>query len=124
MRKYLFLVAFSCFTFSCYKPQDRSIPVKGQVLDQNFKGVANVTIYINRGKHESIWPTYYNKYDSVLTNSEGKYSYLITGYSFEYQICCKIPPQYSSVDQFCKEVSSVIIEGKVIPAVINFKLSL
>jgi len=108
---------------SCYKPQNLDIAVNGQVSDQNNKGVANVTIYINRGKSESIWPVSYDKYDSVFTNSAGKYSYLITDYKYRYEVCCKIPSQYSGVDQFCKKVDQSIIDGKTIPNTINFKLT-
>lgn len=118
----LLLLTISVILISCYKPQNLDISVTGQVLDQNNRGVANVTIYIDRGVRESMWPASYNKYDSVLTNLDGKYSYLITEYKGYYKVCCKIPSQYSTLDQFCKEVDQTIIDGKTIPNIINFRL--
>ena len=123
MPKQLLFLLMACITLiSCYKPQNRDISVSGRVLDQSNRGVANVTILINRGVRESMWPVGYKKFDSLFTNLEGKYSYLITDYKFYYEVCCKIPAQYSTVDFFCKEVDKTIIDAKPVPNVIDFKL--
>ena len=121
-RKIVSLVIVSFSLISCYKPQNLNITVSGQVMDPRHRGVANVTILINQGIRVNMWPVAYQKYDSVLTDSEGKYSYLITEHRSYYKVCIKIPPQYSTVNIFCKEVDKTIIESKRVPNVINFKL--
>ena len=121
-KKILFLLTASVLLISCDKPQNRNITVSGQVLDPRHRGVENVTILIDQGVQESMWPASYYKYDSVLTNSEGKYSYLITEFRFYYKVCIKIPPQFSKVDIFCQEVDKSIKDGKTVHNIINFRL--
>ena len=121
-KKIALLLIASFSLISCYKPQNLNITVSGQVLDPRHRGVANVTILINQGLRVNMWPVAYEKYDSVLTDSEGRYSYLITEHRYYYEVCCKIPSQYSTVNIFCKEVDKTIIDSKRVPNVINFKL--
>jgi hypothetical protein len=119
----LLLVFFSLTLTSCYKPQVLEISVTGYVRDENDRGVANVTILIDRGTRESMWPASYNRFDSVVSNGNGKYSYLITESKAYYQVCCKVPTQYSAVEPYCKEVDRTIIDGKTVPNIINFRLN-
>ena len=123
MKQFFFLLAAGATITSCYKPQNRNISVSGQVTDARHRGVENVTIFINRGVNEgNLWPVAHKKYDSVLTNSEGKYSYLITDYRASYEVCCKIPPGFSTVDTFCQKVDQSIKDGKTMKNVLNFKI--
>lgn len=123
VKQLLFLLAAGTALIGCYKPQNRDISVSGQVTDPRHRGVANVTILINRGVNDANWwPVAHKKYDSVLTNSEGRFSYLITDYRASYEVCCKIPPGFSSVDIFCQKVDQSIKDGRTMKNVINFKL--
>lgn len=124
-KKLWFGFAFSLIFVSCYKDQHLDISVRGEVINQNNTGVANVKIYIMRGESNpnNWWPTNYHKYDSVITNSVGEYYYLIKHDIYRYQVCCTVPPGYSGVDEFCKKVDESIIDGKPVTNIINFKLS-
>ena len=117
-----FLIFCSITLTSCYKPQVLEISVTGHVRDENDRGVANVTILIDRGTRESMWPASYNRFDSVATNGNGEYSYLITESKGYHQVCCRVPTQYSAVEPYCKEVDKTIIDGKTVPNIINFRL--
>ena len=103
--------------------QNLDINVIGKVTNQNNIGVGNVTIYIQRGPlNSSYGPTNYNNYETVKTNSDGNYQYLVKNDSYSYKLCCGIPTDYTSVDEFCKFVDHSIINSKTVPNIINFKL--
>lgn len=122
MLKLIAIVICSFTLVSCSKTQVLDILVTGQVRDENNKGVGNVTILIDRGTRESMWPATYDKFDSVITNADGRFSYLITEYKYYYKVCCKLPSTYSTSEPFCKEVDRTIIDGKTVPNIINFQL--
>jgi hypothetical protein len=116
------LILSSVTLVSCYKPQILDISIAGRVIDENDKGVPNVTILIDRGTRESMWPVSYNRFDSVITGANGEYSYLITEYNYYYNVCCRVPSQYSTVEPYCKEVERTIIDSKTVPNIISFRL--
>ncbi len=124
-KKLYFLLAIILIFASCNKEQNLDTTVIGEVINHNSIGVANVTIYIMRGKSnpDNWWPANYQKYDSVLTNAVGEYYYLIKHDTYSYQICSTVPSGYSKVDEFCKKVTKVLEMANPAPNIINFKLS-
>ncbi|MFV8333681.1 carboxypeptidase-like regulatory domain-containing protein [Flavobacterium sp. GSP14] len=86
----LFVIINLCFT-SCQKDEEQNldITITGKVTNQNNIGVGDVTIYIQRGALNSNYgPTNYNNYETVKTNSNGDYQYLVKNDSYSYKLCC------------------------------------
>ncbi len=111
---------------SCQKDDEQKnldITVTGRVTNQNDVGVGDVTIYIQRGALNSNYgPTNYISYETVKTNSNGNYHYIVKNDNHSYKLCCGIPQGYTSVDEFCKFVNHNIINSQTVPNIINFKL--
>ena len=126
-KKILILFAIAILSLNCSKndeKQNLDINVTGRVTNQNNIGVADVTIYIQRGALNSNYgPTNYNNYETVKTNSSGNYQYLVKNDSYSYKLCCGIPTGYTNVDEFCKFVDHSIINSHTVPNIINFKLN-
>ena len=123
--KILFLsVTISCLFTSCYKDKNPNLDIKisGQIMDVNSGGIANVTVYIDKGKSGNFMASTFSRYDSVLTNSEGKYFYLIKQKQFHgsYRVCSDTPPGYSKLEIMCKVVEVEYLKDGMIPNVINF----
>lgn len=121
----LFLsIIIGCLFTSCYKDKNPNFDIKisGQVMDENSDGIAHVTIYIDKGKSGNYMGATYTRYDSVLTNSEGKYSSLIEqeSFSYSYQVCCKTPSGYIRLEPICTRVDLEYLKDGMIPNVINF----
>ena len=103
--------------------QNLDIYVTGKVTDQNDIGVGDVSIFIQRGgNHSNYGPTSYNNYETIKTNLNGDYRYIVKNDNYSYKLCCGIPPGYTSVDEFCKFVNHNIINSHTIPNIINFQL--
>jgi hypothetical protein len=126
LKKLLILsIAITWSLTSCQNDDDQNldINVTGKVINQNNIGVGDVTIYIQRGDLNSNYgPTNYNNYETIKTNSNGDYQYLVKNDRYSYKLCCEIPVGYTSVDEFCKFVNHTIINSQTVPNNINFKL--
>ena len=125
IKKMVLLIVFAALSFSCStngEEQNLDIYVYGIVKDENNVGVGNVTIYIQRGKYGNYGPTSYTAYDSVVTTSDGNYSYIIKEFHYNYRVCCGIPPGYSIEEGNCTDVDDSIIDSKTIPNYIDFQL--
>lgn len=125
IKKMMLLIVFAALSFSCStsgEEQNLDIYVYGIVKDENNVGVGNATIYIQRGKYGNYGPTNYMEYDSVVTSSDGNYSYVIKEFHYNYRVCCGIPPGYAIVEENCTDVDGSIINSKTVPNYIDFQL--
>lgn len=95
----------------------------GTVTDQNNIGVAGVTIYIQRGKSGGYVATQYKTYETLTTNSNGSYSYVVKDDNYNYQICCGIPISYTISGANCTAVNHNIINSHTVPNKIDFELT-
>jgi hypothetical protein len=127
------LVMLFCLALcACSKvpPPSQDIPVSGRVSDEEGNGVGAVMLYIdygNRPGNGGLFPMGGNDYgdydDSITTNSNGQYSYLLDYEKGDAKrICCKLPSSFSSVNRECSEVNLYIDNAAVVPQVVNFVL--
>ena len=126
VKKILMLLVIATLSLNCSvndEKQNLDINVTGKVTNQNNVGVANVTIYVQRGKIGIYAATIYEQYETVITNSSGNYSYLVQNDTYNYKICCGVPTGYSIVGESCLEVNQSIVNSHTIPNNINFKLT-
>ena len=125
IKKVIVILVLALLSLQCSKPMEKQnldISITGKVTNQNNVGIAGVTVYIQRGPVDTNYgPSYYNNYATTTTNSSGNYSYLITSYDYEYEVCCGVPTGYTGVDP-CKQVDKTITNSHTVPNVINFKL--
>jgi hypothetical protein len=112
--------------FSCKKQtaeQNLDITVTGQVVDQNNNGFQNATILVSRGKGGLFVNPTYEKYDSVKTNVQGMFNYVVKKDEYTYQICCAIPSGYNGVTGNCLKVQLEVSNGVAVnPPALVFKL--
>ncbi len=94
-----------------------------KVTDQNNKGIANVTIYVQRGKTGNYAATVYEQYQTITTNTSGNYNYLVKNDTYNYKICCGIPTGYKIVGESCTPVNHSIINSQTVLNNINFKFT-
>ncbi len=78
---------------------------------------------MTRLKIGSYAETIYEKYQTVTTNSLGKYSYLIKVDNCKYKICCRRTNIYKIIGISFTEVDNSIIDSKTILNNINFILT-
>ena len=125
IKKMVLLFLLATFSVSCSTSDDEQnldINVYGKVTNEYDVGIANVTIYIQRGKYGGYVATNFQNYDTVVTNAAGTYSYVIKEYGYNYRLCCGIPTGYTIVEENCKDVNANIIDSKTQPNYIDFKL--
>ena len=123
---FLFIFAsISIFCTSCRneEKQNLDVSVSGKVSNQNKTGVTDVKILVTRGKTVTYFPAIYKSFDSLTTDKNGNYSYIVKDDGYEYKICCGIPSGYSSVSPNCTDVNKSITDSHTNPNIINFTLT-
>ncbi len=126
VKKFLILFVTATFFLNCSTSEEKQnldINVTGTVTNQNNVGIEGVTIFVQRGKPGGFVATQYNTYDTLTTNSNGSYSYLVKDDNFSYQICCGIPAGYTISGSNCTAVDHSIINSHTIPNKIDFELT-
>jgi hypothetical protein len=120
----LFIIMSLCF-ISCQNDDEQNLDISviGKVTDQNNNGIADVSIYVQRGRTGNYVATVYNQYVTLTTNSSGNYSYLVKDDTYNYKICCDIPSGYTINSESCKAVNHSIISSQTVPNIINFQLN-
>lgn len=125
VKKFLILFVTATFFLNCStsdEKQNLDINVTGKVTNQNNVGVEGVTIFVLRGKSGGFVATQYSTYETLITNSNGNYSYVVKDDNFRYQICCGIPTGYTISGSNCTAVDHSIINSHTIPNKIDFEL--
>lgn len=126
MKKILFLLLIAVISlYSCRgegEKQNLDISVSGKVMNEKGIGVSDVTIYIQRGKIGNYAATVYSNYETIKSDINGNYKYIVKNDTYVYKICCELPSGYVLVTPGCKEVDHSIIDSHTIPNIINFEL--
>ena len=127
VKKILMLFLIAILSVKCSKndneKQNLDINVTGKVTNQNNVGILGVNIYIERGKSGNFVGPNYTTYETLTTNADGNYSYLVKNDTYTYKICCGIPSGYTISGDNCKAVDHSIINSQTVPNNINFKLT-
>ncbi|MBC7555512.1 MAG: hypothetical protein H7195_00960 [Chryseobacterium sp.] len=127
MKNYKILIFLSVLIYcvSCRneEKQNLDVNVSGNVAKQNGVSISDVKILITRGKTISYFPAIYKAFDSLNTEKNGNYSYIVKDDGYEYKICCGVPQGYSSVSPNCKDVDKSIVNSHTIPNIINFTVT-
>ncbi|SFH76981.1 hypothetical protein [Halpernia frigidisoli] len=127
MKNYIIFIFASIFIFctSCRteEKQNLDVNVSGNVAKQNSVSISDVKILITRGKSITYFPAIYKAFDSLTTDKNGNYSYIVKDDGYEYKVCCGVPQGYSSVSPNCKDVNKSIVNSHTVPNIINFTVT-
>ena len=107
---------------SCQKNElsKLDLNVFGKVTDQNGNKIPYVTIQILRGKYGNFVGPTYQQYQTLTTDKDGSYKYLIKDDSYTYRICCYPPSGYFMMTESCVSVNQSILNGQRVPNNIDF----
>jgi hypothetical protein len=125
-KKIIMLLVIATLSLNCstdHEGQNLDISVTGKVTNQNNVGIIGISIYVYRGRSGNFVGPVYELYETLTTNSNGNYSYLVKNDTYTYEICCGIPFGYFISGDNCQSVNHNIIDSHTIPNIINFRLT-